>query len=71
MKFVKAGIVLGCMYNPQALFAKAAGAGAAGDVIQEEGQHVARIRSSVSIIKSQTFLPAGIEYTRYSDLTPF
>jgi len=72
MKFVKAAIVLGCMFNPQAFFAKAAGAGAAGDVIQEEGQHVASIRrSSVSTSvesnrgnKSQILHPSGIAYTR-------
>jgi len=63
MKYVKAAIVLGCMFNPQAFLAKAGGAGgaggagAAGDVIQEEGQQVTSI--SVSI-ESQKFIPSDI-----------
>ena len=55
MKFVKAAIVLvGCTMYPSAFFAKAAGAdgGAAGDVIQEEGQQVAS-SASVSIASNR------------------
>jgi len=61
MKCVKAAIVLGCMFNPQAFFAIAGGAGAAGEVIQEEGQQVTSISVSIeSRHKSQTFIPSDI-----------
>jgi len=57
MQFVK--------YNPLAFFAKAAGDGAAGDVIREERQQVTSISVSYRIESnsgntSQTFIPSDI-----------
>lgn len=66
MKFAKAAILLGCVY-PQAFFAGAGNAGAAGEVIQEEGPQVTSISVRIESNrgnKSQTFLPS------YYDLIP-
>ena len=47
MKFVKAAIVLGCMYPKASCFTKAGAVGdATGDVIQEEVVQLAVINSS-------------------------
>ena len=65
MKFVKAAIVLGCMYPP-AFFAQAGatgGGGAAGDVIQKEGQELVTISVSIEsnrVNTPQTFIPSDI-----------